>query len=242
MKPAWPSCAHGFRGSPQPADNAAPGRGPCLHAHHTERSAGLSRSSDGFLFLSLCSACLGCVPLSNTWLGSLGGRVPPGVSVPALTCRAPGREPVLARGQVARRALHAPAGGCAVTFLAPYSGQLQKGSWFQRKRVTSGRRMPQVPWLRGLFPQWCSQESARAYQRRQERNVCLLHASAFPPASGACLTPKSQPPTCHTPGPRHAPPRLLSCRGVWCRTTRSPWRDRASEICFLPCRPRSTQT
>lgn len=109
VKPAWPSCAHGFRGSPQPADTAAPGRGPCLHAHHTERSAGLSRSSDGFLFLSLCSACLGCVPLSNTWLGSLGGRVPPGVSVPA-------------------------------------------------------------------------QESARAYQRRQERNVCLLHASAFPPA------------------------------------------------------------
>lgn len=149
------------------------------------------------LFLSLCSACLGCVPLSNIWLGSLlGGRVPPGVSVPALTWQSTWRGAGVSTGTGSVEGFtHASRGGCRDLPLLPTPGFSQKGSWFQRKRVMCGRRMLQVTWLRDLFPQWCFQENARAFQRRQERKDAL---AATPPASGTFLTPKSQPPICHT--------------------------------------------
>lgn len=211
--------------------------------HHTERSAGLSRSSHGFLFLSLCSACLGCVPLSNTWLGSLlSGRVPPGVSVPALNCRAPGREQVLAQGQVARRALHVPAGECAATFLASYSGLLAEGFLVPEEeghmwQKDAAGHVAQGPVPTAVFPGTCTSISEMPGEERVSSR-CLSHSS--------CLwrLPNTQVPAPHLPHPQSPPrpPRLLSCRGVCCRTTRSPRRDRASEICFLPCRPRSTQT
>lgn len=57
VKPAWPSRARGFSGSPLPVDTAAPGSGPCPHTRYTEQSAHLRPLPFSLPLLGLMEVC-----------------------------------------------------------------------------------------------------------------------------------------------------------------------------------------